>query len=80
MFGATISTKCHWNKQAVQQEFSTTRTKLTRTWSLDESGHLVVKTRTEGFGERPVEAAAVYDRLPNGGSGGQSPVENERRE
>jgi hypothetical protein len=62
MFGATVSTKCHWNKQALQQEFSTTRSKLTRTWSLDESGHLVVKTRTEGFGERAVEAAAVYDR------------------
>lgn len=62
MFGATVSTKCHWNKQTVQQEFSTTRSKLTRTWSLDQSGHLIVKTRTEGLGERVVEAAAVYDR------------------
>jgi hypothetical protein len=82
MFGATISTKCHWNKQAVQQEFSTTRTKLTRTWSLDESGHLVVKTRTEGLGERAVEAAAVYDRSPHPGSEERRPSDgaNERRE
>jgi hypothetical protein len=62
MFGAKVGTKCRWDKGTVHQEFVTTRTKLTRTWSMDEAGHLVVKTRMEGLNQRPVEAAAVYDR------------------
>ena len=63
MFGAKVATKCRWNKRALQQEFSTTRSKLTRSWSVDDGGRLVVKTRIEGLGERAVEAAAVYDRV-----------------
>jgi hypothetical protein len=61
-FGAKVTTKCRWNKVTLQQEFSTTRSKLTRSWSVDESGRLVVKMRTEGVNERAVEASAVYDR------------------
>ena len=64
LFGATVSVKCRWNKQALQQEFSTTRSKVTRSWSVDDSGRLVVKTRIEGINQRVVEAAAVYDRNP----------------
>jgi hypothetical protein len=64
-FGAKVTTKCRWNKVTLQQEFSTTRSKLTRSWSVDESGRLVVKMRTEGVNERAVEAAAVYDRSPS---------------
>jgi len=64
-FGAKVTTKCRWNKTTLQQEFSTTRSKLTRSWSVDESGRLVVKLRTEGVSERVVEAAAVYDRSPS---------------
>jgi hypothetical protein len=64
LFGATVSTKCRWNKQTLQQEFSTTRSKVTRSWSVDGSGRLVVKTRLEGINQRAVEATAVYDRNP----------------
>jgi hypothetical protein len=64
LLGATVSVKCRWNKQALQQEFSTTRSKVTRSWSVDGSGRLVVKTRIEGISQRAVEAAAVYDRNP----------------
>ena len=64
LFGATVSVKCRWNKQVLQQEFSTTRNKVTRSWSVDDSGRLVVKTRIEGINQRAVEAAAVYDRNP----------------
>jgi hypothetical protein len=62
IFGATVSVKCRWNKASLQQEFSTTRNKLTRAWTVDDAGHLVVKTRVEGLAQRPVEATAVYDR------------------
>lgn len=65
LFGAKVSAKCRWNKLTLQQEFSFTKSKLTRTWSVDESGRLVVKTRSEGQGLREVEAAAVYDRNPS---------------
>lgn len=63
--GAKIDVKCHWNKQTLQQEFSGTRRKLTRSWSVDDSGRLVLKIRSEGVGLRAVEAAAVYDRTPS---------------
>jgi hypothetical protein len=62
MFGAKVTAKCRWTKLALQQEYSTTKSKLTRTWSLDEAGHLVVNTRVDGQGQRTLEAAAVYDR------------------
>jgi len=62
MFGAKVTAKCRWAKLAVQQEYSITKSKLTRTWSLDEAGHLVVNTRVDGQGQRMLEAAAVYDR------------------
>jgi hypothetical protein len=65
LFGATVSLKCRWNKLALQQEFSTTRSKVTRSWSIDGSGRLVVKTRIEGISQRAVEASAVYDRNPS---------------
>jgi hypothetical protein len=62
MFGAKVGVKCRWNKESLQQEFSTTRNKLTRAWTVDDTGHLVVKTRVEGLAQRAVEATAVYDR------------------
>ena len=62
LFGARVTVKCRWNKQTLQQEFSTTRSKLTRSWSVDGSGHLVVKIRSEGQGQRALEASAVYDK------------------
>lgn len=65
MFDARVNVKCRWNKSLLQQEFSTTRTKLTRTWGVDENGHLVVKSRLEDLGRSPVELSAIYDRNPS---------------
>jgi hypothetical protein len=65
MFDAHVNVKCRWNKSALQQEFSTTRTKLTRMWAVDENGRLVVKSRLEDIGRSPVELSAVYDRNPS---------------
>lgn len=65
MFDARVNVKCRWNKSVLQQEFSTTRTKLTRTWGVDENGRLVVKSRLEDLGRSPVELSAIYDRKPS---------------
>jgi hypothetical protein len=62
MFDARVNVKCRWNKSMLQQEFSTTRTKLTRTWAVDGNGRLVVKSRLEDLGRSPVELSAIYDR------------------
>ena len=62
VFDAHVGVKCRWNKLMLQQEFSTTRTKLTRTWGIDESGRLIVKSRLEDIGRSPAELSAVYDR------------------
>src|SRR5215831_19047451 len=59
MFGAAVRVKCRWNKLILQQEFSTTRTKLTRTWAVDDTGRLTVKSRLEEFGRSPIDAGAV---------------------
>src|SRR5215471_15328379 len=66
MFGAHVGVKCRWNKLILQQEFSTTRTKLTRTWTVDDNRRLVVKSRLEQVGRSAVEVGAVYDRAASG--------------
>jgi hypothetical protein len=60
--GARIDMKCRWDKDLLRQEFSSTRTRLTRTWGIDEHGHLVVKSRVETYGQSAKEATAVFDR------------------
>ena len=57
-----ISTKCRWDKQQLRQEFAATRSKVTRTWSVDDTDHLVIKARVEAIGQDVTEATAVYDR------------------
>jgi len=64
-FGAPVGVKCRWNRLILQQEFSTTRAKLTRTWAVDDNGRLIVKSRLEQL-SRPIEAGAVYDRASPG--------------
>jgi hypothetical protein len=58
-FGAPLALKCRWDKQQLRQEFSATRSKLVRTWEVNESDHLVLKIRIEGVS---AEATAVFDR------------------
>ncbi len=59
-FGAPLGLKCRWDKQQLRQEFSSTRSKLVRTWEVDDSNHLVLKVRIEGVSAG--EATAVFDR------------------
>jgi hypothetical protein len=60
---APVNMKCKWDKQGLRQEFSTTRSSLIRTWSLDEADHLVLKARYEGLAQNSAEAVAVFDRV-----------------
>jgi hypothetical protein len=61
-FGAPVTLKCKWDKEQLRQEFSTTRSKLTRTWEVDGSDHLVLKVRVEGIGQSAGAATAVFNR------------------
>lgn len=62
MFGVPVGVKCRWDKDRLRQEFSTTRSKLIRTWGLDEAGRLVLTGKLEGIGQNSPEATAVFDR------------------
>jgi hypothetical protein len=59
-FGAPLALKCRWDKQQLRQEFSSTRSKLVRTWEVNDTDHLVLKIRIEGVSAG--EATAVFDR------------------
>lgn len=62
MFDVAVGVKCRWDKDRLRQEYSTTRSKLIRTWGLDETGRLVLKGKLEGIGQNTPEATAVFDR------------------
>ena len=62
IFGVYMDVKCKWDEDRLRQEFSTTRNKLTRTWSLDAGGHLVLKAKLEGIGQTSPETTTVYNR------------------
>jgi hypothetical protein len=61
-FGIYMDLKCKWDKEQLRQEFSTARNKLTRVWSLDGAGHLVLKVKREGVSQTSGETTTVYDR------------------
>lgn len=63
MFGVYWDVKCRWDKDRFRQEFSTARNKLVRTWSFDETGHLVLKAKVEGIAQNAPETTTVYNRL-----------------
>jgi hypothetical protein len=60
--GARIGVKSKWDKQTLRQEFSSTRSKLIRTWEVDENNHLVLKVKVEGMSMVSEEVRAVFDR------------------
>jgi hypothetical protein len=62
VFGMYMDLKCKWDKEQLRQEFSTPRSKLTRDWSVDARGHLVLKARREGPNLNSQEMTTIYDR------------------
>ena len=57
-----LALKCRWDKEQLRQEFASTRTKLTRLWSVDGNDHLVLKARVEAIGQDTAEATIFFDR------------------
>lgn len=59
---AKVNVKTSWDKAALKQEFSTPKASLTQTWQLDESQHLVVKTKVESMTMVSREVKIVFDK------------------
>ncbi len=62
--GAEVSTKSRWDKAVLKQEFSTTSSKLTQTWDVDENGRLVLVAKVESLRLMTPDQKAVFDRKP----------------
>jgi hypothetical protein len=60
--GGTLHSKSKWEKGALRQEFSSTRRKLVKTWSVDAQDRLVLTERVESFAPTS-ESKAVFDRV-----------------
>jgi hypothetical protein len=68
---AKVDAKTRWDKDALRQEFNAYQQKLTRTWSVDENGRLVLNLLVESMVVNPNSgtptwtqqvAAAVFDK------------------
>ena len=60
--GAEVSTKSKWDKAVLKQEFSTSQSKLTQTWDVDENGRLVLVAKVESLRLITPDQKAVFDR------------------
>ena len=60
--GGSIKVKSRWDKGSLRQEFSSTQRILKRTWSVDESGHLILIQHVESVAMTTKEVRAVFDR------------------
>jgi hypothetical protein len=59
--GGALRTKSKWDHNGLRQEFSSGHRKLTKTWSLDAGGRLVLTERIESLTFNS-ESKAVFDR------------------
>jgi hypothetical protein len=62
MADAKVNVKSSWDKASLKQEFSTPKTNLTQTWQVDDSHHLVLKTKVESMTMVSREVKIVFDR------------------
>jgi hypothetical protein len=62
--GAKIKVKTKWDKAALKQEFSTSRIKVIRAWSVDTANHLILAMKVESMMMISPETRAVFDRQP----------------
>jgi hypothetical protein len=60
--GGTLHTKSKWDKGVLRQEFSSTRRKLIKVWSIDAPDRLLLTERVESFAPTS-ESKAVFDRV-----------------
>jgi len=62
MANAKVNVKSGWDKSSLKQEFSTPKASLTQTWQVDDSNHLVLKTKVESLTMVSREVKTVFDR------------------
>jgi hypothetical protein len=60
--GSSVKVKSKWDKKVLKQEFSNSQAKLTQTWGLDETDHLVLTAKIESMTLLTPERKAVFDR------------------
>ena len=60
--GGTIKIKSKWDRVGLRQEFSSAMRKLTRSWSVDANGRLVLNQRVEGISLKRTDIQAFFDR------------------
>jgi hypothetical protein len=60
--GSKITAKNKWDKATLRQEFSNSKSKLIRTWEVDDSNRLVLKAKLESMSMMSTEVKAVFDR------------------
>jgi hypothetical protein len=59
---AKVSVKTGWDKSSLKQEFSTPKASLTQVWQVDDSNHLVLKTKVESLTMVSREVKTVFDK------------------
>jgi hypothetical protein len=59
---AKVNVKTSWDKATLKQEFSTPKTSLTQTWQVDDSNHLVLRTKVESMTMVSKEVKIVFDK------------------
>ena len=59
---AKVNVKTSWDKATLKQEFSTPKTNVTQTWQVDESHHLVLKTKVESMTMVSKDVKIVFDK------------------
>ena len=60
--GAKITVKNKWDKATLRQEFSNPKSKLIRTWEIDDNNRLLLKAKLESMALMSTEVKAIFDR------------------
>jgi hypothetical protein len=60
--GAKVSVKSNWDKNALKQQFSTSKATFTETWQVDQTNRLVLKAKLESLTMVSKEVKTVFDR------------------
>jgi hypothetical protein len=60
--GGVIKVKSKWDRTSLRQDFSSAMRKVTRSWSVDASGRLVLNQRVEGISLKRTDIQAFFDR------------------
>jgi hypothetical protein len=60
--GATVNVKSNWDKNALKQQFSTSKATFTETWQVDPTNRLVLKAKLESLTMVSKEVKTVFDK------------------